>query len=166
MQKQTNSILTPASFLKTNLILFLGFLGGQIALMIVSVMLVDDAYINVEDTREFLFYAVPFAAVLCFFGGNYMYKQKLNPTNINTSLKEILTNFQTATLLRYATIEAAALFSIIIFINTHNLYYLLIAMVMVLYFITLKPTKTLMEKDIPFTLEQRREFQKENQPVE
>ncbi len=166
MQKQTNSILTTASFLKTNLILFLGFLGGQIALMIVSVILVDDAYIHFEATGEFYFYAVPLVAVLCYFSGNFIYKQKLSPSNIKTSLKEKLTNFQTAALLRYAIIEVASLFGIVIFITTHNLYYLLIAMVMVLYFITLKPTKTLLEKDIPFTLEQRREFQKENQPIE
>jgi len=166
MQKQTNTVLTPASFIRSNFIIFLGFLGGQIALMIISVTIVDEAYINYQDTAEIYFYAVPLAAVLCFFGGNFIYRQKLNSNTVSNTLRKKVANFQTAALLRYAFIEASALLGIVMFITTQNLYYLLIAMVMVLYFITLKPTKNLIEKDIHFSLEQRREFQKLNQPIE
>lgn len=158
MQSQTPEI-TPESFLKTLSIIHYALLGGMILFMVVAYVKQGNHYFDFKNTKDVYIIVVPIMAIAAYFVGNLVFKQQLSAAANKDSLKEKLMGYQGAALIRLAFLEGAALFGIVAFMLTGNLFELLIATLLILYFITLKPTKEKVIRELNLSQEQRMQFE-------
>jgi hypothetical protein len=91
------------------------------------------------DASNFIYIVVPIIAIIL---GNYLYKDQLKNVDKRLKLEEKIGTYQTASLIRWATIEGAAFF--ILFYNTE---FVLIGMLLILYMLFLKPSEQKMKLD-------------------
>ncbi len=103
------------------------------------------------DTNEILLYLVPVTALLGYFGSNYFFKKRINKVNIADALEVKLKQYQKACMLKYILIDAPAILGLLAFQITANALPLLIAVCLVLYLISQRPTKDDVIKNIPLT---------------
>jgi hypothetical protein len=91
------------------------------------------------DSSNFIYIVVPIIAIIL---GNYLYKDQLKNVDKRLKLEEKIGTYQTASLIRWATIEGAAFF--VLFYNTE---FVLIGMLLILYMLFLKPSEQKMKLD-------------------
>jgi hypothetical protein len=91
------------------------------------------------DSSNFIYIVVPIIAIIL---GNYLYKDQLKNVDKRLKLEEKIGTYQTASLIRWATLEGAAFF--ILFYNTE---FVLIGMLLILYMLFLKPSEQKMKLD-------------------
>lgn len=73
--------------------------------------------------------------------GNFLYKQQLKNANENLPLEEIMGYYQKASLIRWAMIEGAAFFILLV---KNEL--LIIGLILILYMVFLKPSEEAMKR--------------------
>lgn len=112
------------------------FLGGAIAPR------------NNEMLADIFQYMVPALAFICIAAGNVLYKKKMNDIKNKSSLTEKLNDYRAAFILRDALLEGAALFAIIAYMICNELILLGVAILLVLIFVFIKPTKDKLIKDL------------------
>ncbi|MGV8877722.1 MAG: hypothetical protein ACOH2A_01695 [Sphingobacteriaceae bacterium] len=157
MQPQSAEI-TPEGFLKTLSIIHFSLLSGMILFMVVAYIKQGDHYFNFKNTGDVYIIVVPMMAIAAYFVSRLVFKQQILALASKDSLKEKLMVYQGAALVRLAFLEGAALFGIVAFMITGNLFELLISILLVLYFLTLKPTKEKVINDLQLSQEQRMQF--------
>jgi len=74
--------------------------------------------------------------------------------------------FQTASIIKYALLEGASLFSIVIFSNTQNLTYLIIGVVLIGYLYLQRPTKSKIESALDLKGADKAKFDRTHEPVD
>src|SRR5690606_1016406 len=155
--------MTPKTFLKTLSVLHLIIFAGILLLASYIFSLDNNATLNVFPKNDIFFYIVPALALLCFIGSNFIFKTYLNSITTNNTLKGKLSGYQSASLIKYALIEAPAFLAIIMFMNEGNLYYMIIAGVLIAYFFMLRPSKEKIINDLNLNMEHRVQFNKEDE---
>jgi hypothetical protein len=95
-----------------------------------------------------------------------LYQLNISKLKDKHSLKEKLSGYQSAKIIKYALIEGPAFFSIVIALNTENSYFLTIAAALIGYLYFQKPTKEQIESDLELTGKMRSQFQKMDEPVD
>jgi hypothetical protein len=88
---------------------------------------------------NFIYIVVPIIAIIL---GNYLYKDQLKNVDKRLKLAEKIGTYQTASLIRLATIEGAAFFILL-----YNTEFILIGMLLILYLLFLKPSEQKMKLD-------------------
>lgn len=161
----TNNSKTPFKIIKTLTYLYLAFLISLIWFSTVAYIIISNHTLDFENL-DILFLTV--ALSLCLFGivgGEFIKKNVLNSAKTKHSLYEKLSVYQSATLIRYATIEVPALFTIVSYFLTEQFIFLIITMLLILYFFSLKPNKTKIAKELNLNRELQMEFDKENKEL-
>ncbi|CAN5436190.1 hypothetical protein BH09BAC6_BH09BAC6_28740 [soil metagenome] len=158
MTGPTNTPLTPATFLRTNTIIHLALAAGQLLFGIIAFLKTANQYFDLKNTGDPLFFIVPMVAIGGFAVGNFLFKKALITIAVQDQLNEKLKVYQSALITRAAMLEGPSLFGIVCFMITGNLFFLAIPGVIVLYFLTLWPTKQKMENDLDLTYEEKMEF--------
>jgi hypothetical protein len=97
-------------------------------------------------------------ALSSFIASNFIFKQLLNNIAQKNTLREKLMAYQSALIVRYALLEGASLFGIVCYLLTGNLLFLLISGGLVLYFVTIRPTKSSIQNDLNLSYEDQTEF--------
>src|SRR5690554_3198676 len=139
---------TPSSFLRIITIIHFVLMFGVVAFGGILYLLSYNPTLNWNETGEVFFYAVPILAVVCVLFGNILYKSRLDKLSEMSDLKNKLMGFQTASIIKYALLEGASLFSLVAFLLTNNLLYLIIAGALVVYNIFQRPTKERVINDL------------------
>ena len=155
--------MTPKTYLKTFSILHYSIFAGLLIVASYIFSLDSNAALDLTPENDIFFYVVPALAVLGFIGSNIIFKAYLNSLTINNSLKGKLTGYQSASLIKYALIEAPAFLAIIMFMDEGNLYYMIIAGVLIAYFFMLRPTKEKIVNDLNLNMEHRVQFNKDDE---
>ncbi|AMR32023.1 hypothetical protein A0256_11630 [Mucilaginibacter sp. PAMC 26640] len=132
---------TPPKYLKAIAIIHLAMLIGQVLFAIVSLAMNKKIIINIRFTDDPLVIIVPVAAVCGFFTSNFLFKQKLGKISQAQTLESKLMDYQTALITRFALLEAPVMLAIIAFFMTGILFFLVIATIVIGYFIYIRPTK-------------------------
>jgi hypothetical protein len=101
---------------------------------------------------------VPAIAVSGAFASNFIYNKKIGELTSLESLKDKVMGYQTACIIRYALLEGPALFGIVSYMQSGNLLFLIIAGALIVYFVSLRPTKEKIEMDLNFSFEQKTTF--------
>lgn len=65
----------------------------------------------------------------------------------------------------FATIEGSSLFAIVSYMQTGNLYYLIFAGALIIYFFNLKPSKFKIEMDLKLTHEEQSAFNNTDETI-
>lgn len=157
--------MTPKSFVNTLSILHLAFFGSQLGFALVAYLIVKNHTLDTETIEIHFLVAALALSLFGLIGGNFIKKNVLVSAKSKNSLREKLGIHQTASLIRHATLEAPALFAIVCYILTEQFLFLLIALALMFYFFSLKPTTTKISKELHLNREEQIQFNKENQEL-
>ena len=125
--------LTPRSFIKTLSILQLALIAGPIVFAIFAYFQTQEIAIDLSNTDDPFFLIIPIFALGAIFLGNVVYKKLTAEISKIAGLKQKLIRFQIASLIKFASVEAPALFSVVAFYMTGNMAFLLISVVLIFY---------------------------------
>lgn len=155
--------MTPRAYLRTFSIIHYSIFAGILLFAFYIYFLDSNTTLDLYPENDIFFYIVPAIAVLGFIGSNIIFKAYLNSLSINNSLKGKLTGYQSASLIKYVLIEGPAFLAINMFMNEGNLYYMIIAGVLIAYFFMLRPSREKIINDLNLNNEHRSQFSKEDE---
>ena len=161
--EQSNENLTPNSFMKNLTIIYIALLAGMVMFGLVIVFLTDVWESTLPSTDDPFLYAVP---VLTFLGvvlGRVIHKKFMDKLQKTESLKDKLIGYQTACIIKYALVEMPFLVGVVGALLTNNIYYLMISGTLVMYYITLRPTRIKVKEDLSLTTKMGLQFNEKNQ---
>jgi hypothetical protein len=161
MAANPNMPQTPAGYLKTTATVHFALIVGQSLFAVLSVFLSKKIMINVRNIHDPLLYVVPVFALSGSVLGNILFRNKVNNIYATDTLKSKLAAYQSAMIIRFALLEGPSLFAIGAFLLSGELFYLLVSVVLIGYFIYLKPTKERVENDVKLSYQELEDF---NQP--
>ncbi|PWL37833.1 hypothetical protein DKG77_13770 [Flagellimonas aquimarina] len=157
--------LTPNGFIKTLSLLHLGLISSPVVLSGIIYFQTQSTSFDLSNTDDIYLMIVPIVSVICLFLGDFIFKHSVKNIPKTINLKQKLARFQTASIIKYALVEAPALFGVVAFMITENMAYLIVSLVLIFYFFMLKPTKEKIEKALGLNQEERNQFNKLNQPI-
>ena len=153
-----NQPVSPQNFVKTIIIIHLALFMGQALFAAVALFLSKNAALNLKPGNDPLFYISPIMVIFGIGMGSFLFKQQMAKVAEQPSLTGKLQDYQKALIIRYALIEGPSLFSIVCVLLTGNIYYLIIAGINILYFITIRPTKFQIHDDLNLAYEEQGEM--------
>jgi hypothetical protein len=126
-------------------------------LVITFVLNTNHPHFNIEPKDVPLLYiGVIFAAGIPLLSVS-LYQRQMSTIDYAAPVKQKLAQYTTASILRFAPIEGAALFNVVIWFITGNLVSAVAAVVLILYMISLRPVKSkvtsLLQISYPETLD-------------
>lgn len=149
---------TTKAVLKTITIIHFALCMSVFAFGAFMFLTTENATLNLADTADTFFFLVPVFAILAAFVSQFLFRKNLKRVQTKNTLKEKLVHYQSSKIIQFALIEGAAFFSIAIFMITTNLFYLIIAIVLLTYLIFLRPSTSTIKEDLDLNAEQEREF--------
>lgn len=155
--------LTPNSFLRTVVIIYFALLISMVLFGLVAIFSTSPWEIGMPPSGEVFLYFVPIFTFLGVLFGRVIYKRKLDSLINENSLKNKLVGLQSALIIKFAFVEAPYLLGIVSTILTGNIFYLMISGTLVMYFITLKPTKSLIIKHLDLNNQMTLQFERDNE---
>jgi MFS family permease len=161
-----NYELTPAKYLKINTVIHLALISGVALFSVIAFGLIESRELRWNDTGDIFFFIVPIAAILGIVAGNILYKKGLESLIDKNTLKEKLTGFQTALIIKYAFLEGPSLIGVVAFFNTGNLLYLLISGVLIIYFFFQRPSKEKIMNDLELSGALKDQFNEQDKAVQ
>lgn len=164
--ENTTIKLTPNGFVKTLSIIHLALLSGLIIFLIIAYTQNKEWLLNINDTSDVFFFIAPILAVGGILAGNFLYDKQIDALSTKNSLREKLTGFQTASIMKYALIEGPALLAIVSSMNSGNLFYIIIAVALIVYFFFQKPTKEKIESHLKLNSELKMQFNNADQAID
>ncbi len=162
----TNNRFTSGGFLKIMSFLHLGIAATPIILGILFYTQSQGAQMNFDTSGDMFMAIVPVVAIGSIFLGDLIFKKMLGSLPKGSSLRDKLAKFQTASIIKFALLEGAALFAIVIFSNTQNLTYLIIGAFLIFYLLLQRPTKDKIERILDLRGEEKAEFNQMNEPLD
>ena len=157
---------TPRKFLKTLSLLHAALLGAQILFAGVVLLLNSDRDIGTQASDNVFLYVVPVMSGMSFLLSRFLFSSLVAKARAKDSLKEILVAYQGAFLVRLALLEAPSLFAIVTYFVTGNIILLAVSGLIILYFLTLAPSKQKVESDLNLSYNHKLEFDKSDQIIQ
>jgi tellurite resistance protein TehA-like permease len=161
----TKPVLTPKSFFTTLTIMHLSFFVAMLFLAGIAYYLNQNHNLDFENIDIILFVVLVSVSLFGVIGGQSIKNKTIEKAESKILLREKLGAYQTASLIQYAFVEGPAFFGIVLYIQTAEFVYLLIAFVMMIYFLTLKPKKERITKALRLGRDHQIEFNRENQEL-
>ena len=158
--------ITPKNFIQTLTLIHIALVIGVLIFTTVVYNITKDWRLDFNIKADVITVLPLVLATGGIFIGAFFYKSRMKALVNKSSLKEKLMGFQTASIVKFAMLEGPILFCIVVGMLTHNLVYLLLAVMLILYFISLRPTKVKVEKDLNLKGEHKSQFNKENDVVD
>jgi len=157
--------MTPKSFVNTLIMMHLAFFGSVLSFAIIGYVLIENHTLDLENIDLTYFTVVLLVSLFGVLGGNIIKKNVLEQAKSKSSLREKLGVYQTASLIRYATLEAPALLAIVYYFLTEQFLFLLIAIAIMGFFFSIRPTKSKIAIELLLNREEQMEFNKDNQDL-
>lgn len=140
-----------AQYFRALQILFFALLIGQISVVIVLYLTYEpresDASQDVTTFKLALTILLALLAGISFF----MNRKKLESARAQTTLKEKLSDYRAASILKWAPLEGGALISAVLFFVTGNVFFLGFATMMIVFFATQFPSRQRIINDLDLT---------------
>lgn len=162
----TANRITPKGFLKMLSLLHLGIAATPIVLGIFFYVQSRNAKLSLDDEGDMFMAIVPLIAISSIFVGDLLIKKWIGNLPEKMALRDKLAKFQSAAIIKYALMEGAALFALVIFSNTQNLTYFLIGVFMIFYLILQRPTKDKVERMLNFKGKEKAQFDRLDEPLD
>lgn len=159
-----DSELTPKKYLTSLTLIHVMLLIGQVVFTAVVLFISEELKLNMFETDNEFYVVVPLLAVAGYYAGEFIFKQNLTAiANNNNSLKDKLKGYQVALIIKLALLEGPTLLALVALLLSGNLYFLLIAASLMLYFYLQKPSKDRIVEELKLNQEHRMEFDKVDQ---
>jgi hypothetical protein len=153
-----NQAVNPQNFVKTTVIIHLALFMGQVLFAAVCLFISVNPVINLKTVNDPFFYMSPALVIFGIFMGTFLFKQLLAKIAEKPTVKEKLSAYQAALIIRYALSEGASFFGIVCMLLTNNAYYLLVVGINIIYFIIIRPTKFKIQDDLNLAYEEQAEM--------
>lgn len=145
---RTFKSITPDSTLKTLAFTHVALLAFQMLFAIVAFAQTTRMYFGVMNMDDEFVFIAPVLALGGFFGGYLIFKKQKYLLREKESIPERLTGYQSVLTTRFMLIQGPAVFAIVAYILSGNIFFLFITGLMSVYFIFLRPTREKMESDL------------------
>jgi hypothetical protein len=140
---------TSKQYFKSLSILYFGLLIGQIVFSAITLYLNLELNFQADDSLSGIFiYIVPIFVVNGFVTGHLIFKSRLKKIKTYDTLTAKMGDYRGIAIIRFAMLEGASLFAIIIYLVTADLIFMAMAGLIVLYFIIIKPTVDSVSMDL------------------
>lgn len=160
-----NPDLTPQKFLKSLSLIHLALAFGLILFAGVTVFLNSGKETAIRYTDDVFVNVLPVLALVCILTSITLFKKQLITLQSKDSLKDKLKGYQSAFIVRLALLEGPCLFGIVCYLVTGNFFHLIVAGLIILYFISLRPGKEKVETDLKLSHEQQVQFEKSEESL-
>lgn len=140
--------------LTTLQILFLGLLMGPALLMAVSFILHQTGGFSpvLVHLDELLLLIVLMVGGASFIASRTVFEKQLAQARTKTDQSEQLDAYKTASILRYALLEAPAFLAAVLFLLSGSLTLLLVGVGILAYMVTIRPSQDAMMMDLGLTI--------------
>lgn len=165
MNSNANKIQTPKSFMQTMTVLHAVLTMGVFIILVVVYSRSESLIFGFKDPDDIYKIIIPLVAMIGYFGGNLIFKKQLDAIDPKASLKLKLTRYLSASIIKYAFIEGAAIISVIAFSWTNNVFYLVISVLLLLYLWSQRPTKKKVISDLNFNRDYEELFLKDEETL-
>ncbi|HET7117941.1 MAG TPA: hypothetical protein VFI29_15705 [Hanamia sp.] len=140
------------SDIKALSVLHLALLMGQVLFALISLFLGYFSNISSSSLQPYsqqLMILSIIVGIVCFIAANSLFRKKIQKISEDyKALSERFNDYRAVCITRWALIEFAALFSIILFLLTNNYIILIVAAVLVLLFFTTRPSLPKVASDL------------------
>lgn len=131
----------PKPFLQTLSMLHIGLFIGLVAFTGFAYYTGDTLKTESYPNGDVFLYLVPIGAIVGYFFSNYMFKNMVDKIPEKLPLQSKLSRYQSASLIKYAILEAPAFLTLFAFLQSSHALYLTIAVTLIIYFFTQRPTE-------------------------
>ena len=138
-----NYKMTSKEFFKAIQIIHFALMTGVIIFGIIAFYF-HYSGLEMEGGKEMdfgLMYVVPVFTLGGILASNLMFKQKLKDCIAKPTLKEKMTNYRSALIIKFAFIEGSSFFAVIAYLLTGKLIYLGFTVLLLIVFIAYRPSK-------------------------
>lgn len=145
--------------IQTIKIIHLALIFGQLIFASIAHYLVKSNFVFFGGFEDPFIFIVPSLFLFSISGGKSVYKKLIEPSFNEESLIKKLSILRTAIIVRYAITEAAVIMSIVAYIASMNFLYIILAALMIGFFVSLKPKKDKIEIDLKIDYRMKAEFE-------
>lgn len=117
---------------------------------------------TVMNSDDILIYLVPIIAVIGYFASKSIFQNLVNTIARNEGFQNKLGRYQMATIIKYALLEGPALLALIGYYLNGNMLLLVIALCLIIYLFSQRPTRKRVLEDLKLTLEEQKELDLKN----
>lgn len=149
--------MEPKSFLRVLSLIHISLFSGLL-LFAIFAYFQNGGFTAAMNQEDLFIYIVPTVAATGYFVSQYLFRKLLSGIKKDEKLKSKMGKYQTALLIQYALIEGPAFLALFAYYGTGNALYLVIAISLLAYLFTKKPTAAKLIKDVPLTLEEHKQF--------
>jgi hypothetical protein len=136
-------------------IIHLALMTGMVVLVIIAFYLQPGPLISAPGSDSPYVYLVPALSLAGYFCGLFIFKWLLKPLSPERDLALRLTRYQSASLLQYSCLEIPALVALFAYIEEGHVFYAAIALLLLLYLFTLRPTQAKMLRKVPMSFQEK-----------
>jgi hypothetical protein len=143
---------TSAQYFKSLNLLHYILAAGQLLFAILTFMLQKKTWVTTDAALNAFRYAVSLIAILGISASAIQYKRQVNGIRIKKNLSDKLNAYRSVIITRGAFLEFPSLFSVIAFLITGEILFLVLAGSLTALFVFLRPTKARVIKDLQLSL--------------
>jgi len=134
-------------------IIFYAMIAGQLIFLFISVFLVQSGNIETREDLFLILFVIDLMIIVpAIVIGPMFYRSFMNRVNYGMSVSEKLNLFRQGTIIKLALVEAPTIFSIVGFLLTASVVFLIIAVGVLILFFFHKPTLEKFAEDFKIPL--------------
>jgi len=152
-----NQGITSKQYFKTLQIICFAIMASQLIIAGVAYLKVKNSYevIPTIPERKIIYILSAFIFIL-FIGSRMLYNNKLKKLNTHADFHKMLMEYRSASIIRFALLEAASFISSIIYMLSHELAFIGIALLLFGYFFTIIPSRIKAETELDLEFEDKK----------
>jgi hypothetical protein len=162
---RTFKSITADSTLKTLVFTHMALLAFQMLFAITAFAQTTRMYFGVMNMDDQFVFIAPVLALGGFFGGYLIFKKQKYILREKENIQQRLAGYQSVLITRFILIQGPAVFAIVAYILSGNIFFLFITGTMSVYFIFLRPTREKIESDLRFSFDNAMIHQLEHEEI-
>ncbi|WP_235295934.1 hypothetical protein [Portibacter marinus] len=131
---------------------------GQLMLFAILLYLKQDFELKTDFQEDIFLLILPALILSVYFLGNYIYQSRIKSIIPSESLDQKLITYRSAVIIRLALIEGVTLLALMIYFINGNSMYLIMALILLVYFYSLKPGKDKLNDKAQLSAQERQQI--------
>lgn len=155
------TLLTSKSYFTSLKIIHFALTAGVVFFLLIAIALQFTGFEpELKEMETILLGITAFAAIAGIFTGNLLFRKRLEQLVELKSLKEKLTGYQSALIVKYAVVEGPVFFCVVAYLLTANILFPVIAVFLVFVLVLFAPRKDKLISDLNLSLTETNELNK------
>lgn len=147
------------STFKTIQFIYLSFMFAVVSFSVVAYFLIENQIFTIDNSDIFTI-VVPIVAISSIFLSNWLYQKTVCKSTKTDDLRSKLATYQTATIIKGAILESAALLATVATFVSGNVAFLIVTFIVVIIMYVKFPKKEKFKEEVKLSFEEKSEFDK------